>query len=197
MRTKIRTHDDTNVPPHLRNRVGWIAEPRPRGYYLIDFEGGGQGVMHESEFSREDGSKPDPDTAVVMVGYCPVTVPASTVGKCDADQAMWVCFKRGTDVPANMIADRAGIASITFGMDVAVSHGEPVYRLRPLHEYGPGDALIRGDGAVGRFPSFTKTLVVSGAPVGAHCNMQADIIAIGAHPPLLPMQHDTEGGAAD
>lgn len=79
MPTRTRIKVNTEAPPQWRGREGWIVEKKSGDYYLVDMKGGGQAVLHESEFTRQDETPPEPQTTTVMVGHCPVTVPASTV----------------------------------------------------------------------------------------------------------------------
>lgn len=78
-RTPVKVN--TEAPPQWRGREGWIVERKPGDYYLVDLKGGGQGAFHDKELDRPTDAAAEPATATVMVGHCPVTVPASTVLK--------------------------------------------------------------------------------------------------------------------
>lgn len=94
MPTRTRIKVNTEAPPQWRGREGWIVESKPGDYFLVEFKGGGSAVFHNKELDRETDAPAEPETTTVMVGHCPVTVPASTVPQRSAmmGHAAWPAY---------------------------------------------------------------------------------------------------------
>lgn len=76
-RTKVRIL--SSAPPQYHGKQGW-AMTQNGPYWTVTLEGGGEAMLHASEIEPVDPpADAEPETATVMVGHCPVTVPASTV----------------------------------------------------------------------------------------------------------------------